>query len=189
MQPKRLLVIAIVVAIGVILGGCSSTGLDASRVKLYDDLAGIAGDSSVVVVAEITSQRVAKGNWEAGVPDETISVASVVSHFSPAGLAATLSVNAQAMAVDATTLSEISIRQLGTSSMSTTPAPILAVGKQYLLFLTPTLLPGDGTSDFYVTGGDAGIYKVDRGTYRHGTFESGDKLPTTFDAATLSAPR
>lgn len=169
-----------VILAAVALTGCTSSGIEASRHTLYDTLEGIAGDSSAVLVVEIISQEVVEGE-----PDSTVSTARIVDAFSPAGLASSLTEEAIARAGDVTSLSEVTVRQLGTSSMTTTPAPILAVGKQYLLFLTPTMLEGDGPADFYVTGGDAGIYDVAGGEFSHPNFSQGDKLPTVLQSNDL----
>lgn len=164
------------------LAGCTySSGVHASRHTLYDSLEGIAGDSTTVALVEVVSQEVVKDDVES-----TISTIKVIEGFAPAGLGASLPTEALARAAEQPDFSEGTVSQLGTSAMTTTPAPILATGRQYLLFLTPTMLKSDGPTNFYVTGGDAGIYEVTGdGTFRHEVFEAGDRLPTVLDAATL----
>lgn len=82
---------------------------------------------------------------------------------------------------------------MGTASMET-PAPILTSGGRYLLFLIPSMLEGGAASQFYITGGSAGVFDApadlasrgDDAVFIHGTYEEGDTLPETLTARDLS---
>ena len=87
--------------------------------------------------------------------------------------------------------STIEVRQLGSTDVDQLPAPILEVGQDYLLFLTPTGLSGGAASQFYITGGTAGYYRstagptgdrADAGATFGKVGDEGDTLPTTLTA-------
>ncbi|WP_426320420.1 hypothetical protein [Microbacterium sp. E-13] len=175
------------------LVACSTPGtvqMDGSRSELYDSVQGIAADSSLVAVVEVKSQEVLKPASDKDTA-YTLSTVSVISTFSPTGLAREIpnGVNPSGM----TAGSQIIVRQMGTSEMDT-PARILNAGEKYLLFLTPSMLEGKAGSQFYVTGGSAGVYaapsdvtsRADDAAFTHGPFEEGDTLPDTLTAKELS---
>ena len=190
---KSAISVAIVLSVAGGLVACSTPGtvqMDGSRSELYDSVQGIAADSSLVAVVEVRSQEVLKPASDKDIP-YTLSTVSLISTFSPTGLARELpnGVNATQM----TAGSEIIVRQMGTSEMDT-PAPILKAGEEYLLFLTPSMLEGEAGSQFYVTGGSAGVYdapsdvasRADDAAFTHGPFEEGDTLPDTLTVKEIS---
>ena len=76
--------------------------------------------------------------------------------------------------------STVIVRQTGSSSQA--PAvPLLKVGEQYLLYLTPSGLDGEQAEQFYVTGANAGIYaETSSGDeYRQVQRQEGEDLPLT----------
>lgn len=50
------------------------------------------------------------------------------------------------------------VRQTGSVAQSA-PTELLTEGEEYLLYLTPSNLPGELASQYYVTGLSAGIYQ------------------------------
>jgi hypothetical protein len=61
--------------------------------------------------------------------------------------------------------------------------PLLEKGKEYALWLTPTMLDGDAANDFFITGSNAGMYLVDGDIARRVATETGDNLPETIEIA------
>ncbi|EWS82436.1 hypothetical protein BF93_10505 [Brachybacterium phenoliresistens] len=75
--------------------------------------------------------------------------------------------------------------------MQETPAPILELGKTYILFLNRTRREGPDSDKFFITGADAGIYMQDTATAGtseesfHSIGESGDSIPESATADEL----
>ncbi|CAH0222851.1 hypothetical protein SRABI76_02554 [Microbacterium oxydans] len=162
----------------------TTTSIEESRHTLYSDVAGLAADSEAVVDVVVDSQEIV----QEAMP-YTLSTVTVIAPLQPTGLAA----NADAAAT-VTPEQQIVIRQLGSSAEETVPAPLLEVGGRYLLFVTSTQLPGDAASQFYVTGGSAGLYRTESASEARGSdvsyarvdVESGDSLPLTLRTAELA---
>jgi hypothetical protein len=195
MKKRKLVIVTalVLVPLGASLAGCStpgSSGMHGSRAELYDSVQGLAADSSIAAVVEVQSQQVLNPASDRDFA-YTLSTVSVVSTLSPKGLASELPANVPTDPVSDG--SEIVVRQMGTVDIET-PAPILKAGEQYLLFLVPSMLEGEAASQFWVTGGSAGVYEVSgddfaRGsdaTFTHGPFEEGDTLPPTLTAKDLT---
>jgi hypothetical protein len=155
-----------VVAIGaaVSLAGCASPeepavvrGVDGSRHEIYDSVDGLVQDSSAVVTVEVLSQERGELDAPEGVlaTPLTISTVRVLELAEPDELAETLPGGESTVAVG----DELVVRQLGDAEMESTPAPIMEIGGSYLLFLTPTGLPGEAADEFYVTGAVAGLFE------------------------------
>lgn len=184
---------AIIAAAAVGLGGCSTPGsvhMDGSRSELYDSVQGISADSSMVAVVEVTDQEVLTASSDRDIP-YTLSTVSLISTFAPTGLARELPEGVTATA--AKPGNQIVVRQMGTAEMET-PAPILKTGEKYLLFLTPSMLEGEAASQYYVTGGSAGVFDApddvaSRGgdvAFTHGPYDEGDTLPETLTIKDLA---
>jgi hypothetical protein len=62
-------------------------------------------------------------------------------------------------------------------------APALEVGHEYLLFLTPTMLPAEAATQYFVTGAVAGLYVRRGDDFQRVVADSGDTLPDTITAA------
>ena len=62
-------------------------------------------------------------------------------------------------------------------------ASLLQIGREYLLFLTPSMLPGDMAAQFFITGEVAGAYERDGDQFTRIVTGSGDDLPDTIDIA------
>ena len=171
----------IVAAAGVLIAtaACTSSGgMEGSRHALYDTVDVMAADSALVVVVDVTDSS---RSGDLPRQPETVATATVLESYHPEGLAA----NDGRSPDEATGPgSVITVRQLGTAGMQATPAPILLSGSQYLLFLVPSGLPEAPPSEFYVTGGEAGIFAPADGTAGRGatTFhqvvDSDDPFPT-----------
>lgn len=114
------------------LAGCSQSS-SGSRHTLYDSIDLLAADSSSIVVGTVTAQS-AEG-------DATISSVDVTNAPTNPQLGANLADPTAPAAVGET----VEVRQDG--------APALEVGQEYLLFLTPTMLPAETATLYFVTGG------------------------------------
>lgn len=160
------------------LSGCSGSSADGSRAQLYSSVDALASDSSIVVAGTVTEQRTARDVENEG--DFTLSTLTVV----------------EAPKSDASHApgASVVVRQIG-SAETPGPANLLAPGKTYLLYLTPSGLSGDLASQFYVTGGTAGLYEAvgvpktnqrsatsavtDSTKFVHTGADEGDDLPST----------
>ncbi|KAF2415463.1 hypothetical protein B2K11_19945 [Microbacterium sp. B35-30] len=61
-------------------------------------------------------------------------------------------------------------------------SPTLELGEEYFLFLTPTMLPGEAATQYFVTGAVAGLYLRHDDEFRRVVPGSGDTLPDTISA-------
>ncbi len=180
---RRVAAITIAAAlVATALAGCTSSGssgslpgvshADASRVRFYSSLQDLSSDSAAVVAGTVTAQRAAKDIDQVTV--FTISTVTVQRALKGSGIAAG---------------STVEVRQIGDSTQATL-APLLSKGSSYLLYLTLSGLSGNLASQYYVTGGDAGIYQassaaqsrsVSPSTFSRAIADDGDKLPATVD--------
>lgn len=155
------------------LSGCSSpeetSHVSATRTKVYTSIAELDGDSALVVV---------------GTPREQ----EVVQDVEP-DMDFTLSTFEVRSAQKGTSPAEIVVRQTGSVEQGA-PAEILQVGQQYLLYLTPSGLPGEQAGQFYVTGLNAGIYEEQEApraartstlSFVQADPEPGEALPTVIE--------
>ncbi|KRB37026.1 hypothetical protein ASD93_13535 [Microbacterium sp. Root180] len=176
-EIQRTIAAAAVAASIACLGACSATQtvhMEGSRVELYDSVKGIVADSSVVAVVDVHHQEVVKDDIE-----YTLSTATIIEKFSPAGLGVEVPADTPHLAGET-----VVVRQMGVEGMEL-PYAILRSGEKYLLFLSPTVLKKDGLAQYYITGGSAGLYSVDGDRFVHGPFEEGDQLPNALTAADL----
>jgi len=149
--------------------GCSSVATDessaGSRATLYDSIDELAADSTAIISGVVTDQ------FTEG--DTTVSVIPVDNApFSPQ-LAANIGMPPSDIQVGDT----VRVRQDPSSR------PLLEIGKEYFLWLTPTMLPGAPASQFFITGSNAGIYISDGETAQRAAPDSGDDLPPTITIA------
>lgn len=144
--PRAFIAVVMVVA----AAGCGSVGgpevhqvagSEMSRVRLYSSVAELAADSRLVIEGTVTGQSVA-ADVDA-MTDFTLSEVKVVRSMRGAD---------RVVAGDS-----VVVRQLG-SDKQHPPVPILVSGHVYLLYLTPSGLEGSLSSQYYVTGANAGIY-------------------------------
>ena len=163
-RARRVAAAALAAIALAVLTGCSGSGSSsASRATLYDSVEGLAADSSAIVVGTVTHRS----------RDGSATVASVEVDNAPANpqLGANLDGEYAPVAVG----DVVEVRQ--------DAEPLLADGTEYLLFLTPTMLPGDAASQYFVTGAVAGLYERDGDEFRRVVPDSGDTLPETFSIA------
>lgn len=175
MLSKGISVIALAVTILVAAVGCASveSHSSGSRHELFASVRDLSAASSMVVVVDVIDQKV-EGE---SIPN-TVSIVVPIESFTPDGLGSALDVE-PSKAGD-----QIVVRQV-VVELDKGAYPVLSVGGRYLLFLTPTMLEGEQASQYYVTGGSAGVYSVDGETYIHGPFEEGDQLPEKLTATDL----
>jgi hypothetical protein len=147
--------------------GCAASSVtdgDGSRAVLYDSIDGLASDSTAIVVGTVTDQRTDG--------ETTISTLDVSSAPASPQLGATAPEAEPVSAGDA-----VAVRQDPSSR------PLLETGKEYALWLTPTMLDGDAANHFFITGSNAGMYLVDGDIARRVATETGDNLPETIEIA------
>jgi hypothetical protein len=141
-----------------------------SRHTLYGSLAALADDSVEIVAGTVVAQR--------EVTDLGPTAPATVS---------TVRVTTVAKAADGIAAGgAVEVRQIGTA-VQPGPAAMLQAGSTYLLYLRPSRLPGDAATQWFVTGGAAGIFgapdaAADGATGAPPTFmrldhEQGDVLP------------
>ncbi|PPH05955.1 hypothetical protein C5C71_16375 [Rathayibacter sp. AY1C1] len=141
----------VALTIATALSACTSTtsttgdqsGAHGSRVELYASEASLSEASSTVVVATVTGQKAA-----ADITPETEFTVSTLDVITAAKTDRDLPPG-----------STVQVRQLGSEAQEG-PAPLLIPGETYLLYLTPSGLEGDLSTQFYVTGGTAGLYRA-----------------------------
>ena len=109
-----------------------------SRAKIYDSVKAITDDSDLVIVGTVADQKVVQD-----IDDETDFTLSTVKVIT----------TKKGDVGDETVV----VRQTG-STKNQTAGAIMKTGSTYLLFLVHSGLSGDLTSQYYVTGADAGIY-------------------------------
>ena len=140
----------------------------ASRVKLYTSVADLAKDSTVVVSGLVVSQKVVRDID----PTTEFTISEVQVADAPKSTNGIIKGGT------------ILLRQLG-SDKQIGPARIVETGKRYLLYLTASGLEGDLGSQYYVTGGTAGLYEALNSkstseivSFSHGASDEGDQLPS-----------
>lgn len=145
------------------LTACSASSSSGSRSTLYDGLDAISADSSAIVVGTVAQQH--------GEGSTTVSSVEVANAPANPQLGANLGDDGKPVAVG----DVVEVRQ--------DAEPFLEQGVEYLLFLTPSMLPGDAAAQYFVTGAVAGIYARDGGEFRRVVADSGDTLPETITIA------
>lgn len=136
----------------------SQIGSHASRVELYPSIKSMVKDSAVVVVGTVTDRRVSADIT----PDLDFTISSLTVD----------SVEKSNGTIDSG--HSIEVRQVG-SEDQLGPAPLMTVGSTYLLYLTPSGLEGELATQFYVTGGNAGLYAAAAGS-REGQARSANAM-------------
>jgi hypothetical protein len=182
MKRMRSGLTAVLVAVGstALLAACSSTYSDShgSRVERYTSVEQLAEDSALIAVGTVVEQTTAT-DIDATTPFTLSSFE--ITEVSKGDAAVGEGDN-------------IIVRQIG-SEAEAGPADLFERGATYLLYLTPSGLEGKLASQFYVTGGTAGIYQAEsasRGSdstdalFTHAPSDEGDVLPDSLsvDGAT-----
>lgn len=147
-----------------LLASCSGTSAEGhlSREKIYPDVSAMAKDSDLIVIGTVVANRVAAD--VDGVTDFTLATVRVDEVIGSRKTAPGLSVV---------------VRQTG-SARQAAVVPLLVEGKSYLLYLTLSGLPGELSTQFYVTGANAGVYIGDGGdVYQQVQKQEGESLPKT----------
>jgi hypothetical protein len=161
---------SILACAALILASCATSSIDGSRHQLYDSVDALSSDSSAIVVGSVGTQEIV----DADIPF-TVSTLTIERTFSTPTLGGNLDGAVEPLSPGMT----IKVRQIGSTDIGSIPAPILSSGGTYLLFLTPTMLPSDRSgTDFYITGGSAGMYASDGPNFARVDPDSGDSLPS-----------
>ncbi|WP_203580996.1 hypothetical protein [Microbacterium hibisci] len=158
MRTKIAGLLVLWIAVGGALAGCSQS-TSGSRHTLYNSVDALAADSSSIVVGTVAEQSVAD--------DVTVSTITVTNAPTNPRLGANLDDDRAPAAVGDT----VQVRQIA--------PPALEVGEEYLLFLTPTMLPAEAGTQYFVTGAVAGLYVREGDDFRRVVADSGDTLPDT----------
>jgi hypothetical protein len=137
----RATVLTAAAGLALVCAGCSSastTQVLGSRAELYGSLADLAAASDEIVAVSVVEQQ------PSGAAD-SIAVSTVLDVLGDDGALRPGD--------------SVEVRQLGGAGTPTSvEQPLLEPGRQYLLFLTPTDLPGEEADQYYVVGVSAGVY-------------------------------
>jgi hypothetical protein len=149
MKIKRIIVAATAAAgLTLTMAACtvtsstsSESGVHGSRAEFYGSVGELADASSLVVRGTVAEQTVAS--------DITPDLPFTLSTFD---------IQEVLEGEGAVAGTQVTVRQIGIEYEVDAPAPLLEVGQEYLLFLTPSGLDAPLDVHFYVTGGNAGLY-------------------------------
>lgn len=176
MQLVKVWKVALPVVLGMsVVSGCSSTseaesggvtGGDFTRAKFYASEGALRADSSVIVVARVQSQTIAD-DLTPGL-DFTISELEVSQVKKGKGLSLKPG-------------QVIKVRETGKSGDGA-GWKYLDAGETYLLYLVASGLPGDKSSQFYITGANVGSFLQvptpgGPSKFKHLNPAPGDRLP------------
>lgn len=179
MKQRRPAVAAgVVMAAALAVSGCGSgssgvEGAESSRIKLYASSSDLAADSALIATGTVVAQKAAADIT----PDLDFTLSTV-----------RLTTVAKGAAAPGST---VVVRQVG-SQKQPAPTPLMGVGSNYLLYLTPSGLAGDLGKQYYVTGGNAGLYVAAGGAssrtagnpvYTQSDPEPGENLPSSLTPA------
>lgn len=159
-RRHRMAVTLLALLVAASLAGCATTSSSSgSRHALYDSNDAMVLDSTDIVVGTVQGESV----------DGDATVATVVVENTPGNPSLGSNVDADAGTIQVG--DEIEVRQQIDEKLRT--------GTQYLLYLTPTMLPGDAADQYYITGAEAGMYVRDGDVFRRVITDTGDTLSET----------
>lgn len=111
-----------------------------SRVRIYESMVELEDDSPLIITGEISRTSVIRDIDD--ITDFTL-----------------LDVKVSQTLKGTVNSGSIIVRQTGSAEQGSAEA-LLQTGDVVMLFLTPTDLPGEQSSQYYVTGATAGVYRV-----------------------------
>lgn len=111
-----------------------------SRVRIYESMVELEDDSPLIITGEISRTSVIRDIDD--ITDFTL-----------------LDVKVSQTLKGTVNSGSIIVRQTGSSEQGSAET-LLQTGDVVMLFLTPTDLPGEQSSQYYVTGATAGVYRV-----------------------------
>lgn len=111
-----------------------------SRVRIYESMVELEDDSPLIITGEISRTSVIRDIDD--ITDFTL-----------------LDVKVSQTLKGTVNSGSIIVRQTGSAEQGSAE-PLLQTGDVVMLFLTPTDLPGEQSSQYYVTGATAGVYRV-----------------------------
>ena len=111
-----------------------------SRVRIYESMVELEDDSPLIITGEISRTSVIRDIDD--ITDFTL-----------------LDVKVSQTLKGTVNSGSIIVRQTGSAEQGSA-ATLLQTGDVVMLFLTPTDLPGEQSSQYYVTGATAGVYRV-----------------------------
>ena len=167
---RHAMAVLIAAVVSVSLAGCAQGGESGSRHAPYDSLDSLARDSSVIVVGSVTDQGEELSGGSP--PPSRISTVEVTNTPTNPSLGENLDTGSGVVAVG----DVIQVREDAGASL-------LQIDREYLLFLTPSMLPGGKAAQFFITGGVAGAYQRDGEQFTRIVTGGGDDLPATIDIA------
>lgn len=118
----------------------TKTHSEADRVKIYETVSELRTDSTLIVRATAVSSTVEKLH---DTPHTITTLRVTQTHHGK-------------LPAD-----PVRVRQLGDANWTSNLTPLLAVGREYLLFLHPWSLYGDEYTGQWVTTGEQGMYALD----------------------------
>lgn len=111
-----------------------------SRVRIYESMVELEDDSPLIITGEISRTSVIRDIDD--ITDFTL-----------------LDVKVSQTLKGTVNSGSIIVRQTGSAEQGSAET-LLQIGDVVMLFLTPTDLPGEQSSQYYVTGATAGVYRV-----------------------------
>lgn len=111
-----------------------------SRVRIYESMVELEDDSPLIITGEISRTSVIRDTDD--ITDFTL-----------------LDVKVSQTLKGTVNSGSIIVRQTGSAEQGSAET-LLQAGDVVMLFLTPTDLPGEQSSQYYVTGATAGVYRV-----------------------------
>lgn len=111
-----------------------------SRVRIYESMVELEDDSPLIITGEISRTSVIRDTDD--ITDFTL-----------------LDVKVSQTLKGTVNSGSIIVRQTGSAEQGNAET-LLQTGDVVMLFLTPTDLPGEQSSQYYVTGATAGVYRV-----------------------------
>lgn len=124
--------------------------MEGSRSTIYKSVDELGDDSSAAITGEVVDQKFETDSYGNAVTLSRFLVDKVADLPKEDGAGARTLAPAKI----------VTIRQLGDESFAETLSPLLEVGETYMLFLTPSGLPGSDARQYFITGNTAGYYKL-----------------------------
>lgn len=185
MNKNSIRMVPCVIAVAAMLAGLvacvpspsgNTTVIEGSRAVIYSDLKSLVADSSIAIIVKVSSSS-EFGGGDRSIPT-SIHTLEVEEQIELPTSAQTEGA-AWYLAGDS-----LSVLQFGTVKVKAM-APLLEIGKSYLLFLTPTQLKDVSDSTYYIVGSSAGIYERVGDSYENLGVE-GDTVPAKLSADNLA---
>lgn len=148
--------------------------MEGSRSAIYNSVSELSADATYVVTGEVIGQTTVTDKYDNAITLSELQIDELKKLGDKYTDGASLSVGGSVV-----------IRQMGSEEYTETLSPLLTVGSRYLLFVNPTELPGEDSSQYFITGNTAGYYALSDAASRGSESpyekvgDEGDDLPPT----------